>query len=251
MANEVRRRTNNVQGTLSSTMNSTQTSMNSAGLANLEAISSTEHAAICIDPGRTAGAPEIVWVTAHTGSATSATVSRGKEGTSARAHSSTEEWVHAPTAATDFLPYRPPSARVRRDAAQSVTNNTWTAITFDVEDWDTDTIWSSTAANKLKVKTAGKYMVNFTAEMGSSAGSERGVGIFVNTTVLSVAADGYLSDIKSTAIGAGQILSVSGPLALTTSDTVSGLMFQNSGSGVNTTTSLLLQPKMSIIWVSS
>lgn len=98
MANEKRVRNDNVQGTLSSTMSAAGTTINSAGLANLEAISSTEHAAIIIDPGRTAGAPEIVYVTAHTGAATSATVVRAREGTSARTHSSTERWVHAPTA---------------------------------------------------------------------------------------------------------------------------------------------------------
>ncbi len=78
-------------------MSAASTTMRSAGLVNLEAISSTEHATVTIDPGRTAGAPETVRVSAHTGASTSASVIRGQEGTSARTHSSTERWVHGPT----------------------------------------------------------------------------------------------------------------------------------------------------------
>lgn len=71
--------------------------MNSAGLANLAAVSSAE-AIIILDPNRLTGAPEIVVVTAHTGSATSATIQRGQFGTTAREHASGTEWVHGPIA---------------------------------------------------------------------------------------------------------------------------------------------------------
>lgn len=72
------------------------TTLNSAGLANLPAVSG-DHAVIVLDPLRTAGAPEIVIVTAHTGAATSATITRGAYGTAARSHASGTLWVHAPT----------------------------------------------------------------------------------------------------------------------------------------------------------
>lgn len=169
MANEKRVRNNNVQGTLSSTMSAAGTTINSAGLANLEAISSTEHAAIVIDPGRTAGAPEIVYVTAHTGSATSATISRGKEGTAARAHSSTEDWVHAPTATIDYLPFRPPRVRVRTNAAETSTSGATHVVSWDVQDFDTDSMWSSTAATRIKFTTPGTYLVHCTMNWNDSA----------------------------------------------------------------------------------
>lgn len=252
MANEKRVRNNNVQGTLSSTMNSTGTTMASAGLANLEAISSTEHAAIVIDPGRTAGAPEIVHVTAHTGSATSATVARGREGTAARAHSSTEEWVHAPTATIDYLPFRPPSARARRAAAQSMDNNVWEAVAFDTEDWDTNTIWSSTAANKFFAKTPGKYLCTFAAGVvDSSGGSFKGVAVVKNSTNLTSTNDAYETLTETTAIGDDWALNASGMFALTTSDYITGQILQNSGAGLNTSTILRWQPKLSMIWLSS
>src|SRR3990172_3204400 len=73
------------------------TTINSAALANLPAIASPDIAVLVLDPAGSAGAPEVVWVTAHTGSATSATILRAQEGTSAREHASTIPWVHGPT----------------------------------------------------------------------------------------------------------------------------------------------------------
>lgn len=72
------------------------TTMNGAGLANLPAVTSN-HAVIVLDPLRTAGAPEIVIVTAHTAAATSATITRGAYGTTARQHAAGVLWIHAPT----------------------------------------------------------------------------------------------------------------------------------------------------------
>lgn len=90
-------RTNNVFGTVTDNpLTAGATTLNSAGLADLAAVSSA-HAVIVIDPLRAAGAPEIVVVTAHTASATSATVTRGAYGTTARQHAAGVLWVHAPT----------------------------------------------------------------------------------------------------------------------------------------------------------
>jgi hypothetical protein len=53
---------------------------------------------ITLDPDGQYGSPEIVWITAHTGAATTATISRGREGTAARAHPQNTFWTHSPTA---------------------------------------------------------------------------------------------------------------------------------------------------------
>lgn len=88
-------RDNNCQGTVTDApLTAGATTLNSAGLANLSAVSSN-HAVIVLDPLRAAGAPEIVIVTAHTGAATSATITRGAYGTSARQHAAGTLWVHA------------------------------------------------------------------------------------------------------------------------------------------------------------
>lgn len=98
MANEERVRQNFISGTTTDNpLTSGATSFNSAGLASLEAIDSAEHAVIVLDPTGAGNGPEIVYITAHTGGATSATITRGREGTSAVQHASGTGWVHGPT----------------------------------------------------------------------------------------------------------------------------------------------------------
>ncbi len=87
-----------VSGTLSSSVSSSDTILESDALANLPAISGGDYAAITIGYDRAGGvAPETVWVTAHAANATSATIVRAREGTTARAWSSGAVWVHGPT----------------------------------------------------------------------------------------------------------------------------------------------------------
>lgn len=94
-----RLRSNNVFGTITNNpLAIGGATLNSAGLANLVAVAGADRAAITLDPNRVNGAPEIVWVTAHTGAATSATILRAQEGTSAREHPSGTFWVHGWTA---------------------------------------------------------------------------------------------------------------------------------------------------------
>jgi hypothetical protein len=99
------------------------TTLNSAGLVNLAAVSSAE-AIIILDPNRVSGAPEIVVVTAHTAAATSATIQRGQFGTVARQHAAGTEWVHGPIAsnATSY-------ATAADDQGDYVPMNAWEAWT--------------------------------------------------------------------------------------------------------------------------
>lgn len=115
-------RTNNVFGTVSDNpLTSGATTLNSAGLANLAVVSGGDEAIIVLDPNRIGGAPEIVVVTAHTGSATSATITRAQFGTSARGHAQGTEWEHAPVASagsgvgdyvTAWADYTPSNANI-------------------------------------------------------------------------------------------------------------------------------------------
>lgn len=90
-------RTDNVFGTVTDNpLTAGALTLNSAGLVNLAAVASN-HAVIVLDPLRAAGAPEIVIVTAHTAAASSATITRGAYGTTARSHAAGVLWVHAPT----------------------------------------------------------------------------------------------------------------------------------------------------------
>lgn len=71
------------------------TTINSAALASLPVVSSPDICVLILDPG--ASAPEIVHVTAHSSAATSATISRGQEGSTARSHIQGTAFAHGAT----------------------------------------------------------------------------------------------------------------------------------------------------------
>lgn len=101
MANEIRVRANFVAGQLSSAMLTGDTTIQGAGLADLPAIGATEFAPIAIFRTDNAGRvtqKEIVWVTAHTAGATTATATRGREGTTAQAWNVGDRFSHTDTA---------------------------------------------------------------------------------------------------------------------------------------------------------
>lgn len=81
---------NFLRGTLSAGISSSDTTLSSAAFASLPAISAPNYMPIVIDP---TGSAEIVHVTAHTASSTTATVVRGWEGTTAVSHSTGVSWV--------------------------------------------------------------------------------------------------------------------------------------------------------------
>lgn len=104
MANDKRIRALAVGGLIEDNpLTAASTTLTSAGLAALPAIGSTEQAAVILDPDGLNGAPEVVWVTAHTAGATTATVVRGREGTTARQHDRDVPWIHGSTP-WDFPP---------------------------------------------------------------------------------------------------------------------------------------------------
>lgn len=90
-----------VKGRLSSGISDVDVTISSPGLADLPEIVAPDYAIIVLDPDSVAGRPEVVRVTAHTASATSATVERGSEqltgGSPARSHASNMNWYHAAT----------------------------------------------------------------------------------------------------------------------------------------------------------
>jgi len=98
MANEKRLRNNSVGGLIEDNpLTSGATTLTSAGLTSLGVVDTTNHAVVVLDPDGIEGAPEIVYVTAHTASTTTATILRAREGTTAIAHSVDIPWVHTAT----------------------------------------------------------------------------------------------------------------------------------------------------------
>ena len=99
MANERRVRPNFLSGVVDDNpLASNGTTLNATELSNLEAIDSAEHAVLILDPEGAGNGPEIAYITAHTGGATSATISRGREGTSGVEHAQNTDFIIGPVA---------------------------------------------------------------------------------------------------------------------------------------------------------
>lgn len=87
MPNNNRLYSNLQQGTISASLNTTATTVTSNGFATIPVVDTTSHFVINM------GA-EIMWVTAHAAGATSCTVLRGQEGTTAVNHQNAAPWIH-------------------------------------------------------------------------------------------------------------------------------------------------------------
>jgi hypothetical protein len=143
MANELRRHQNFIGGLVEDNpLTVGATTLTSAGLADVTGgVGSTQHLAIVLDPDGVDGDPEVVWVTALTGGAGSATIARGKEGTVARQHDMDTPWVHAFLADDVIRHYvLSPSADTYLNS-QLATTNFGTATTLWIGDkFDTGTV---------------------------------------------------------------------------------------------------------------
>lgn len=92
---------NFIGGSLDADLSDIATTMSSPALEALAAVSGGATVPIVLDPDGIRGEPEVVYITAHTALATTATIEREPTGESstARAHKAGIEWVHTPTAA--------------------------------------------------------------------------------------------------------------------------------------------------------
>ena len=103
MANDQRVRYNSYSGTITDNpLLIGATTMTSAELASFPVVTATQYVPITLDPMGIGGRPEVVYITAHTASATTATILRGQEqafgSSAARQHLQGTRWSHGPTA---------------------------------------------------------------------------------------------------------------------------------------------------------
>ncbi len=74
------------------------------------------------------------------------------------------------------------SARVYKSGSQSIADSTATALTFDVERWDTDTIHDTGSnTSRLTAITAGKYVISGHVRWGGDSMGLRQLNIVHNT----------------------------------------------------------------------
>lgn len=151
----------------------------------------------------------------------------------------------------DDLQYlaNPPRCRVRPSAVQPISNNAWTALTFDLEDWDTDAMHSTaTNTSRITATTAGVYHVAGIVQWAASTTGQRFAGLRKNGTTTAAPNEGRVGGFApaGTTVPA---LEVVNDVVLAVGDWVELLAFQDSGASLNTGVESGA-PVLSARWVS-
>jgi len=142
------------------------------------------------------------------------------------------------------------AARVFHNAAQSITNNTATALAFNSERYDQENNTASTIHDtvtnnsRLTCRTAGVYEIKGCIEFAGNSTGDRAISIRLNgTTVIG-------TDYRAVpASGVGRI-SVSSAYALAVNDYVELLAFQTSGGSLNVNSTGNYSPEFSMVLVA-
>jgi hypothetical protein len=76
-----------------------------------------------------------------------------------------------------------PTARVKREAAETLSNGVEKYLTPDTLDWDNNVFWDPTAnQSRLTVRSKGLYLVGANAEFNNITGGRRNLRLVVNRT---------------------------------------------------------------------
>lgn len=125
----------------------------------------------------------------------------------------------------------PPTALVRQSAVQSIPNSAWTALTFELTDWDSATGHSNVTNNtRYTAQYAGKYWISGLVSFATNATGARGIQVYINGTVSNPAA----TLLPGMAGNSSNIPLASTPVSLAVGDYVELRVFQGSGGALNT-----------------
>lgn len=139
-------------------------------------------------------------------------------------------YAQLPTLLTD-----PPTVQAFRTSIQSIPNNTLTALTFNVEFWDNDTMHSTAAlTNRITFTTAGKYLVTFLGSWHPQSGNTGTETVRMiqmrkgGTDILAMDTRGAINDGFGTFIGQNLIVEEE----FSAADYVEVLVQQNTGAAL-------------------
>ena len=140
----------------------------------------------------------------------------------------------------------PPAARVTRSAVQTISTNTVTALSFDVERFDTDNIHdNSTNPSRLTAKTAGKYLISGNAEFFSNGTGRRLIRILLNGSDIIAAQEWDTNQNEKT------IMSVSTIWDMGLVDYVELQVFQNRGGDLNILQTTSFSPEFMMVYLGT
>lgn len=195
---------NFLSGTITdSPLTSGATTINSSAFANLPVVSGGNIMYLTLDADSTDGAPEVVTVTAHSSSATSITVTRASQGSSAREHLSGTDWVHSFTKLDAERVGTPDDGSVDTDqlAADAVTGAKIADDAIDSEHYTDASIdaahIASSAVTTAKINDAAVTNAKLGPNVGAWAnidGNTQSITTGTNTDVIFGSASGAGSD---------------------------------------------------------
>lgn len=140
-----------------------------------------------------------------------------------------------------------PRAHLRQTVAQSIPNAGFTALTFDVEDVDSDNMHSTvTNTQRLTAVTAGWYQVGGGISFTANVTGQRGARLAVNGTAL--VASG--SQFQTAGAGAMNIPLRAILVFLNVGDFLTLDALQNSGAALNSSVTGVDESSFSAFWVS-
>lgn len=185
----MRLRYNNSIGMIASPgLTASATTINFASAPSWSTITAPDYIPLILDPPTSSPNPsfEVVWVTAYTQGATSATIVRGQEGSTPVAHSTGAQWMVATTTG-DFpigLSYTPatapPPSRAYRSAALTPAANTAVKIPLDTISFDPNGYMDTATNHRYNVPAAGYYHVDAQVFLAGAGGYDMQLWIYKN-----------------------------------------------------------------------
>lgn len=137
----------------------------------------------------------------------------------------------------------PPSCRVYKAAAQSLTSGSDTAIQFDSERWDTDSMHDTVTNNtRITIQTAGIYVVTGHAVFAANATGVRALYIRLNGSTR------IAQQALSSASAGDTALSVTTVYEFSAADYVELMAVQTSGGALNVTAVGNYTPEFGAMW---
>lgn len=121
-----------------------------------------------------------------------------------------------------------PAARVYNSGTQAISNDAWNTLTFDSENFDTDTMHSTSSnTEQLVINTAGKYIVTGCAGFATNTTGVRFARITVN-------ASGYNQQRQGASPSYETVVVTTDTINLVVNDVIILEAFQTSGGSLNT-----------------
>lgn len=131
-----------------------------------------------------------------------------------------------------------PCARVYHSVAQSIADGVLTALAFDTERYDTDTIHDTVTNNtRLTCKTAGKYRITANVGFAANGTGARELTIRLNGTTR------ICSELRMGFATYENVMHVSTEWNLAVNDYVEAYVYQNSGAALNVNASSAYSPE--------